>query len=393
MAKVSAPTEGSTGKLIRAIIIFGNDTNGRQSSHYIMRDNTMENSASNLSIKQALQVQAQQLLPIITQELVAQHFSEIVHQRIAQQSTEQTQDEHTQVVRTQDITTQNIENTYYQGLTRAQHPQFGQVMIKWQLSDNAHSIASDLTYEADVLAIINALPKYQNHTIDMAPRILAYHSVDIQIPDQPNQLIIMVMSYYINGSLASQLIAAKHLSLTASQKYHFIIQSAYLIANLHQAGWLHNDIKPSNILLDTFFDNALPNSANTSNIMPNLLLTDFALAERLNEPKEGNTASTPAYLAPERWQGQKVSVQSDIYAFGVMIYEVLTGKRPFQVSANSNDKLKAWAIQHCQQPISKLPSEYSHYQRIIDKALAKRVERRYRSMEEVLIDLTLLDNR
>ncbi|MGB2082741.1 MAG: serine/threonine protein kinase, partial [Psychrobacter sp.] len=70
----------------------------------------MENSASNPSITQALQAQAMQLLPIITQELDAQHFSEIVHQRIAQQSTEQTQ---------------NIDNTYFQGLTRAQHPQFG----------------------------------------------------------------------------------------------------------------------------------------------------------------------------------------------------------------------------------------------------------------------------
>ncbi|MBH0064925.1 serine/threonine protein kinase [Psychrobacter sp. SZ93C1] len=350
----------------------------------------MKNNASNLSIKQALQVQAQQILPIITQELVAQHFSEIVHQRIAQQSTEQTQDEHAQVVKTQDIKTQNIENTYYQGLTRAQHPQFGQVMIKWQLSADAYPISPDLTHEADVLAAVNASLKIKNKAI--APPLLAHHCVSVQILEQPHKLIVVVMPHYSNGSLAGQLSDRNQHSLTMQQKHYFLVQSAHLIVNLHEASWLHNDIKPSNILLDYFFDDALLDSADTSSLMPNLLLTDFALAERFNDLKEGSPAGTPAYLAPERWQGQSATVQSDIYAFGVMMVEILTGTRPFQVSANSNDKLKAWAIQHCQQPIPKLLLEYSHYQCIVDKALAKRVERRYQDLDKVLIDLRLLGN-
>ena len=336
----------------------------------------MKNNASNSSIKQALQVQAQQLLPIVTQELVAQHFSEIVHQRIAQQSTEQTQ---------------NIDNTYFQGLTRAQHLQFGQVMIKWQLSADAYPISLDLTHEADVLAAVNASLKIKNKAI--APPLLAHHCVSVQILEQPHKLIVVVMPYYSNGSLAGQLSDRNQHSLTMQQKHHFIIQSAYLTVNLHHAGWLHNDIKPSNILLDSSFNDALLNNADTSSITPNLLLTDFALAERFNELKEKSPAGTPAYLAPERWQGQGATVQSDIYAFGVMMVEILTGKRPFQVSANSNDKLKACAIQHCQQPIPKLSLEYSRYQCMIDKALAKRVERRYQDLDKVLIDLSLLDNR
>ncbi|MBH0096295.1 protein kinase [Psychrobacter sp. NZS113] len=356
-----------------------------------MRNNTMGNSASNLFTIQALQRQSQQLLPIITQELVAQHFSEIVHQRIAQQSTEQTQGEHAQVVKTQDIKTQNIENTSYQGLTRAQHPQFGQVMIKWQLSADAYPISPDLAHEADVLAAVNASLIVKDNAI--VPLLLARHCVNVQILESSQQLVILVMPYYSNGSLAGQLSDRNQHLLTAPQKHHFIMQSACLIANVHQAGWLHNDIKPSNILLHDSFDSSLLNNAGASSLMPNLLLTDFALSERFNDLKEGSPAGTPAYLAPERWQGQSATVQSDIYAFGVMMVEILTGTRPFQVSANSNDKLKAWAIQHCQQPIPKLPLEYSHYQCMVDKALAKRIERRYRSMEEVLIDLTSLDNR
>ncbi len=340
----------------------------------------MENSASNPSITQALQAQAMQLLAIITQELDAQHFSEIVHQRIAQQSTEQTQG----------IKTQHIDNTYFQGLTRAQHPQFGSVMIKWQLSDGAYPIASDLTHEADILAAVNASSKIKDNVI--APPLLAHHCVDVQILEQLQYLVIVVTPYYPNGSLASQLTASKHLSLIASQKHHFITQAAHLIANLHQAGWLHNDIKPSNILIKGAHDEW---SADTmsNGLPPRLLLTDFALSQHMTMANsQPNPAGTPAYLAPERWQSQGATVQSDIYAFGVMMVEILTGKRPFQVSANSYDKLKTWAIQHCQQPIPKLLSEYSRYQCMVDKALAKRVERRYQSLEEVLEGLILLEN-
>ncbi|MGB6926068.1 serine/threonine protein kinase, partial [Psychrobacter sp.] len=299
----------------------------------------MENSASNPPITQALQAQAMQLLPIINQELDAQHFREIVHQRIAQQSTEQTQD----------IKTPHIDNTYFQGLTRAQHPQFGSVMIKWQLSDGAYPIASNLIHEADILAAVNASSKIKNNAI--APPLLAHHCLNVQILEQLQQLVIVVMPYYLNGSLASQLTASKHLSLIASQKHHFIVKSAYLIANLHQAGCLHNDIKPSNILLDDSFDSFLSNSEDNSSTMPNLLLTDFALAQRMTVANsQPNPAGTPAYLAPERWQRQRATRQSDIYAFGVMMVEILTGKRPFQINADSREKSKTWAIQHCQQP-------------------------------------------
>ncbi|WP_298808141.1 protein kinase [uncultured Psychrobacter sp.] len=340
----------------------------------------MENSASNPSITQALKAQAIQLLPIITQELVAQHFSEIVHQRIAQQSTEQIRD----------IKTQHIDKTYFQGLTRAQHPQFGSVMIKWQLSDGAYPIAADLTHEADILAAVNASSKIKDNAI--APPLLAHHCLKVQILEQLQHLVIVVMPYYTNGSLASQLTASKHLSLITSQKHHFIMKSAYLIANLHQAGWLHNDIKPSNILLEGF-DDEWPADTMSNDLAPRLLLTDFALLQRMTVANsQPNPAGTPAYLAPERWQGQSATIQSDIYAFGVMMVEILTGKRPFQINADSHDKSKAWAIQHCQQPIPTLPSEYSHYQCIVDKALAKREERRYRDMDKILIDLKLLDN-
>ena len=140
-------------------------------------------------------------------------------------------------------------------------------------------------------------------------------------------------------------------------------------------------------------DGLLLNSADNSSIIPDLLLTDFALATSINKPIAVNFAGTPAYLAPECWQGQGATLQSDIYAFGIMMTEILMGKRPFKVNIESSDPMIEWAIQHCQQPVPKLPLEYSRYQCIIEKALAKQMEKRYYNMKEVLRDLTLLENK
>ena len=339
----------------------------------------MKNSASNSSnakacAKQALQMQAQQMLPTLTTLFSSLNYSEISHQRISQQA-------------------QNNENDF-QGLTRAQHPQFGRVMIKWQLTAATNQSLAGLTHEIGVLKSINNLSANQNRFQDslfaIAPPMLAYETLRVKVLDQFSQLTILTMPYYLSGSLATQLNVRNHSLLNSQRKHHFIAQSAHLIATLHSAGWLHNDIKPSNILLDNF----LPNHADDSCIKADLLLTDFALAECLNAPILASPAGTPAYLAPERWQSQSQSatVQSDIYAFGIMMVEILTGKRPFQISANSDDKLQAWAIEHCQQPIPKLPFEYSHYQGIINKALAKRVEKRYQNMKQILLDLESIDS-
>lgn len=333
----------------------------------IVKNHTMKNNASNPSIIQALQAHAQQLLPTMTQVLIALQYSEIVHQRLAQQNTE----------------TRHPNTHCYQGLTRATYPQFGNVMIKWQLTSHDSDFSFDLNHEVAILKALDSLSKIQSNSMAIAPSLLAYHSVEVQDLGASQQLMAFVMPHYPNGNLAKQLTAQQYGSLTTKQKHHFIVQAAHLIANLHHAGWLHNDIKPSNLLLAD-----MPiGSADNSGRVPDLLLTDFALAERLDKPKKVSAAGTPAYLAPERWHGQGATVQSDIYAFGIMMVEILMGERPFKIPTHSRDSVMDWAIQHCQQPVPKLPSEYSRYQFIVDGALAKRVEKRYKRIEAVLVDL------
>ncbi len=338
-----------------------------------MKNQTMQNSASNPLIIQALQTQAQRLLPLITQTLCGRQYSEIVHQRIAQQH---------------DLQTRSVETTTtaidcYQGLTRAKHPQFGSVMIKWQLNASDKHDLSGLTHECDVLKFLNALSQNQSGQKPFVPSVFAFDTISIQAMGQSQRLMALVMPYYPNGNLAKQLTSQNRPLLTDNHKHHFIKQTAYLVAKLHHAGWLHNDIKPSNILLDTALESGGHNISETSD----LVMIDFALAEMIHQPIHSNSAGTPAYLAAERWQGQKATIQSDIYAFGIMLVEILMGERPFKIAAESIDPMSDWATQHCQQPIPRLSLSYSRYQCILDRSLAKRVERRYQSMEEILLDL------
>ena len=180
------------------------------------------------------------------------------------------------------------------------------------------------------------------------------------------------------------------------QKHYLIIKIAQLIADLHQRGQYHGDINPNTIMMDD--DSAF--DTDTEHTDANFLLAHLTLAEPTdfssNKLKKSSNKDDlavvghPAYQAPERWQGQEATEQSDIYAFGIVLYEILTGKLPFTIDELSGDPMLDWNNQHCLTPIPKLPPEYQPYQRVINNALAKQRKKRYQSMQEAIIDLQSL---
>src|SRR5215813_12141068 len=106
--------------------------------------------------------------------------------------------------------------------------------------------------------------------------------------------------------------------LTLRQKIEILIGIAYGLGHAHDAGIVHRDVKPANVRI-------LPDA--TVKIM------DFGAAKSLYAEREltrtGMTLGTSAYLAPEQVRGEAVDRRTDIYAFGVLAYELLTGRRPF----------------------------------------------------------------
>jgi serine/threonine-protein kinase len=93
------------------------------------------------------------------------------------------------------------------------------------------------------------------------------------------------------------------------------------LAAAHDKGVLHRDLKPGNIMIDG---------------RGHVLITDFGLAGIMGQIEGAETRNgTPGYMAPEQLSGKEVSTQSDIYALGVVLYEMFTGKRPFNASTRA----------------------------------------------------------
>ena len=91
----------------------------------------------------------------------------------------------------------------------------------------------------------------------------------------------------------------------------------------------------------------------------------------------GGPVGTPDYMAPELWAGEPATRASDIYALGVVMHELLTGKLPYP----GTDSLST-ALAHLTEPLPELPINHGRYQDILRKLLAKNPDERYQTAEE-----------
>jgi len=155
-----------------------------------------------------------------------------------------------------------------------------------------------------------------------------------------------------------------------SQAARLLLPIARALAYAHERGFIHRDVKPSNILIT---DTGDP------------MLTDFGIAKILEA--EGATTltgtgvgiGTPEYMAPEQGTGQNIDARADVYALGVVFYEMLTGRRPYEA-----DTPMAVMLKHVTDPLPR-PREYNPdlpdvVEGVLLKALAKQPEDRYADM-------------
>ena len=128
--------------------------------------------------------------------------------------------------------------------------------------------------------------------------------------------VFLSMEYVDGEDLASVL---RRMGRPTSDKAIELARQICLgLAAAHEAGMLHRDLKPANIMIDG---------------RGRARITDFGLAGLADElSKEGSYAGTPAYMAPEQITGGRVSVRSDLYALGLVLYELFTGKRVFETT-------------------------------------------------------------
>lgn len=150
---------------------------------------------------------------------------------------------------------------------------------------------------------------------------------------------------------------------------------ARALAYAHNKGFVHRDIKPDNIMFRK--DGAV-------------VLVDFGIVKAVNEKtkltRTGISVGTPQYMSPEQIKARKVDGRSDIYSLGIVLFELLTGKLPYQA-----DDLVRLALQHTGDPIPKLPEKLKDFQPLIEKMLAKNPHERVRNAEGLIRLIEALD--
>ena len=198
-----------------------------------------------------------------------------------------------------------------------------------------------------------------------------------EIADSQDGQSFIVMAYYKGHSLNELIESANNKEsdlLSVDEIIDIVLQIASGLSRTHEEGIIHRDIKPANIMRTDRGE---------------IKILDFGLAKLTGQSRLtqiGATVGTIGYMSPEQTRGDETDQRTDIWSLGVVMYELITGKRPFQ---GDYDQAVIYSILNEKAPpLSDFRNDIpSDIQIIIDKMLAKDVDQRYQSIEELITDL------
>jgi serine/threonine protein kinase len=188
---------------------------------------------------------------------------------------------------------------------------------------------------------------------------------------EENNQPYFVMRYMNGGSLSERIKAKQNFSIEEAVK--ILEQIAPGLDEAHSKGVVHRDLKPANIL---FTNKGVP------------LISDFGIAKFSQGEASGNMTGsaiigTPAYMAPEQASGDAIDGRADIYALGVILYEMVTGKQPYQ-----SDTPLGLAIKHITEPVPRIleanPNLPTWMEKVISTAMAKNRDERFSTAVEMV---------
>jgi formylglycine-generating enzyme required for sulfatase activity/dienelactone hydrolase len=211
------------------------------------------------------------------------------------------------------------------------------------------------------------------------------HIVTIfEVGDSPGQEFI-AMEYVEGEPLSARLGRGP---LPVDEVLRIALQAAEGLAAAHAAGIVHRDLKPSNVMLSSTgrvklldFGLAKVSATTTADGTESVPTLDAAPRTRT-----GAILGTPAYMSPEQAEGKRLDARSDVFSFGVLLHELLTGKRPFR--GDTEIAVLASILRDEPEPVAKLrPETPPALARIVARCLEKKPEARYESGRALLEDL------
>ena len=212
----------------------------------------------------------------------------------------------------------------------------------------------------------------ESQPVDMFQRFLQEHEIaqrinstavvrlhDLGVSDEHAWL---VMEYFELGDLRRRMRA----SLAPREALRLAAAIARSLAAVHGAGVLHRDLKPGNIMLRHDGSVALIDFG---------LSKDLALALDLTD--SGTIFGTPHYMSPEQGHAEPLDARSDLYSLGVILFEMLTGQKPYRA-----ENPMAIVYKHRKEPIPQLPAQFEAVQPLLERLLAKMPADRIATAEE-----------
>ncbi|HEY5730964.1 MAG TPA: protein kinase, partial [Anaerolineales bacterium] len=225
----------------------------------------------------------------------------------------------------------------------------------------------------------DALERFQREARTVAklrhPNIVQVYDFDM-VDNDP----YLVMEYIQGPSLSKYLyfLHQNNKRLELPQIVRLISGVANALQYAHNNGIIHRDIKPGNILLISPTSDIEAGEPLPDDFEP--VLTDFGLIRFLDSARQtttGVTAGTPAYMSPEQAQGETTDGRTDVYSLGIVLYELLAGKLPFDGETTMSILLKH--VSQAPEPILDIPPSIH---KILDRALAKDVKDRFQTPME-----------
>ena len=212
----------------------------------------------------------------------------------------------------------------------------------------------------------------QHESLDMFRRFLQEYDIGQRI-DNPAVVRLhdlgisdehawLVMEYFALGDLRRRMQAR----LTPRDALRLAAAIARALATIHAAGVLHRDLKPGNIMLREDGSIALIDFG---------LSKDAALALDLTDT--GAIFGTPHYMSPEQGHAEPVDERSDLYSLGVILFEMLTGEKPYRA-----DNPMAIVYKHRKEPVPQLPPQFAAVQPLLERLLAKAPGDRFASAQQ-----------